>query len=79
MPDTLRSHSAIDARTTRHAGYATSQRRRKLIEQTFGWLKTVALLRKVKQRGLRRVRWLFTFGTAVYNLVRLRRLIPQSA
>jgi transposase len=66
--------SAIDARTTRHRGYVVSQQRRKLVEQSFGWLKTVALLRKVKQRGLRRVRWLFTFGAAVYNLVRIRTL-----
>lgn len=69
--------SAIDGRTTRHAGYALSQRVRKLVEQTFGWLKTVALLRKLKQRGVRRVRWLFIFGSAVYNLVRLRRLTAQ--
>jgi transposase len=71
--------SAIDGRTTRHAGYAVSQRVRKLIEQSFGWLKTVALLRKLKQRGLRRVRWLFIFGSAVYNLVRIRSLTWQPA
>jgi transposase len=69
--------SAIDGRTTRHVGYAVSQRVRKLIEQSFGWLKTVALLRKLKQRGLRRVRWLFIFGSAVYNLVRMRTLTWQ--
>ena len=69
--------SAIDGRTTRHAGYAVSQRVRKLIEQSFGWMKTVALLRKLKQRGLRRVRWLFIFGSAVYNLVRMRSLTWQ--
>lgn len=70
----LRRTSAIDDRTTRHAGYALSQRVRKLVEQSFGWVKTVALLRKVKQRGVRRVRWLFVFATAIYNLVRLRTL-----
>jgi transposase len=74
MTATVHRASAIDGRTTRHAGYAVSQRVRKLVEQSFGWLKTVALLRKLKQRGLRRVRWLFIFGSAVYNLVRIRSL-----
>jgi transposase len=74
MTTTVHRTSAIDGRTTRHAGYAVSQRVRKLVEQSFGWLKTVALLRKLTQRGLRRVRWLFIFGSAVYNLVRIRSL-----
>ena len=71
--------SAIDGRTTRHAGYAVSQRRRKLIEQAFGWLKTVALFRKLRHRGGRLVDWLFSFGAAVYNLVRWRNLLAQRA
>lgn len=69
--------SAIDARTTRHAGYRLSHRKRKLIEQAFGWLKTVALLRKLRHRGGRLVDWIFTFGAAAYNLVRWRTLIAQ--
>ena len=68
--------SAIDARTTRHAGYAVSQRKRKRIEECFGWLKDIALLRKLKHRGLFKVGWIFTFAAAAYNLVRMRKLIP---
>jgi transposase len=68
--------SAIDARTTRHAGYAVSQKKRKRIEECFGWLKDIALLRKLKHRGLFKVGWIFTFAAAAYNLVRLRKLIP---
>ena len=71
-----RGGSAIDARTTRHPGYAVSQRKRKRIEECFGWLKDIALLRKLKHRGLFRVGWIFTFAAAAYNLVRLRRLVP---
>ena len=66
--------SAIDGRTTRHPGYAVSQQKRKLVEEIFGWLKTVALLRKTRHRGVRRVGWMFTFAAAVYNLVRIRNL-----
>jgi len=66
--------SAIDGRTTRHPGYPTSLRVRKRIEEIFGWLKTVALMRKQRHRGLARVRWLFTFAVALYNLVRIRNL-----
>jgi len=69
--------SAIDQRTTRHPGYWASQRRRKRIEEIFGWLKTVGLLRKTRHRGVARVGWMFTFGLAVYNLVRLRNLTEQ--
>ena len=69
--------SAIDGRTTRHPGYALSQRKRKLIEQAFGWLKTVALFRKLRHRGGRLVDWLFSFGAAAYNLVRWRNLVAQ--
>jgi len=71
--------SAIDGRTTRHSGYALSQRKRKLIEQAFGWLKTVALFRKLRHRGGRLVDWLFSFGAAAYNLVRWRNLVAQRA
>jgi len=71
--------SAIDARTTRHAGYRVSHRKRKLIEQAFGWLKTVALFRKLRHRGGRLVDWLFSFGAAAYNLVRWRNLVAQRA
>jgi transposase len=66
--------SAIDARTTQHLGYAISQRKRKRVEECFGWLKTVALLRKVRHRGVLKVGWVFTFAAAAYNLVRLRNL-----
>jgi transposase len=70
--------SAIDARTTQHPGYAISQRKRKRIEECFGWLKTIALLRKVRHRGIFKVGWNFTFAAAVYNLVRLRNLTMQA-
>ncbi len=66
--------SAIDARTTRHAGYGVSQRKRKRIEECFGWLKTIALMRKVRHRGVCKVHWIFTFACAAYNLVRMRNL-----
>jgi transposase len=66
--------SAIDGRTTRHAGYALSQRKRKRIEECFGWLKTIALMRKVRHRGVCKVHWIFTFACAAYNLVRMRNL-----
>jgi transposase len=77
FPDTVRRSSAIDGRTTRHPGYAISQRKRKLVEQAFGWMKTVGLLRKLHHRGGPLVAWIFTFHAAAYNLVRLRRLIAQ--
>jgi transposase len=66
--------SAIDGRTTHHAGYALSQQKRKRIEEIFGWLKTVGGLRKLRHRGHERVTWMFTFAVAVYNLVRIRNL-----
>jgi transposase len=66
--------SRIDARTKRHAGYAVSQVKRKRIEEIFGWLKTVALLRKLRHRGRPTVEWIFTFAAAAYNLVRIRNL-----
>jgi transposase len=66
--------SRIDGRTTRHDGYEISQRKRKQIEQVFGWGKVVGGLRKMKHRGRERVDWVFTFSIAVYNLVRMRTL-----
>jgi len=77
--NTSNRSSAIDGRTTRHAGYLVSQQKRKLIEEVFGWLKTVGLMRKLRHRGTRRVDWMFTFATAVYNLVRIRNLTEQAA
>jgi transposase len=78
-PATVRRSSAIDARTTRHPGYQVSQRKRKLVEQSFGWMKTVAGLRKLRHRGGPLVEWVFTFTAAAYNIVRLRRLLPTTA
>jgi hypothetical protein len=72
--NTGKPSSAIDGRTTRHPGYAVSQRCRMRVEEIFGWLKTVAGRRKVKHRGRRLVDWLFRFGLGVYNLVRIRNL-----
>jgi transposase len=66
--------SAIDDRTTRHAGYGISQRKRKGVEPIFGWLKSVAGLRKTRHRGRRRVGWMFLFTAAAFNLVRMRNL-----
>ena len=72
--NTSNRSSAIDRRTTRHAGYGVSQWKRKRVEEIFGWLKTVGLLRKTRHRGRARVNWMFIFGLAVYNLVRIRNL-----
>jgi transposase len=69
-----RRPSQVDARTTRHGSFAVSQSKRKRIEEIFGWLKSVALLRKVRHRGRARVGWMFTLGAAAYNLVRMRTL-----
>jgi IS5 family transposase len=66
--------SAIDGRTTRHAGYEISQRKRKRVEEVFGWGKVVGLIRKARVRGLARVGAMFTFAMAAYNLVRIRNL-----
>jgi transposase len=70
--------SAIDARTTRHAGYKISQRKRQRIEECFGWLKTIALLRKLRHRGIFKVGWIFTFAATAYNLVRMRKLLVSA-
>jgi IS5 family transposase len=70
--------SAIDGRTTRHAGYAISQRKRKLIEQVFGWMKTVGGLRRLRHRGGELVDWIMTFTAAAYNLIRISRLLARA-
>ena len=70
--------SAIDGRTTRHEGYAISQQKRKLIEQVFGWMKTIGGLRKLRHRGGELVDWIVTFTAAAYNLVRLRTLLTRA-
>jgi transposase len=74
-------YSAIDGRTTRHEGYAISLRRRKLIEEGYGWMKVVGGLRKLRHRGQAKVAAIFTFTCVAYNLVRLRSLLaePSSA
>jgi Transposase DDE domain len=72
-----RGGSAIDGRTTRHVGYAMSQHARPRIERAFGWLKTIAGIRKVKLRGLANVNRLFVFASAAYNLIRLPKLLPR--
>ena len=71
--------SAIDGRTTRHAGYGVSQRKRKLVEEAFGWAKTIAGCAKVKVRGLARIGFHFTLAMAAYNLIRLPKLIGEAA
>jgi IS5 family transposase len=69
--------SAIDGRTVRHEGYEVSQKKRKRMEECFGWLKTIALMRKVRHRGIEKVGWVFTFAAAAYNLVRMRKLLAS--
>jgi transposase len=71
--------SAIDRRTTRHPGYAMSQRIRKRIEEAFGWIKTIAGQARTKFRGRERVGWAFAFAAAAYNLARLPKLLGASA
>jgi transposase len=72
--NTTNRASRIDERTLRHPGYAISQRKRKRIEECFGWMKTVGGMRKTRHRGTERVGWMFIFTAAVYNLVRIRNL-----
>lgn len=71
--------SAVDGRTTRHAGYAVSQRKRKRVEEIFGWMKTSGLLRKVRHRGRELVEWMFTYTAAAYNLMRMGKLVGAKA
>jgi transposase len=73
------AYSMIDGRTTRHPGYELSQKKRKRVEEIFGWLKTVGLLRKTRHRGRARVGWMFMFTLAAYNLVRMRNLLASAA
>lgn len=74
-----RRSSAIDGRTTRHSGYEVSQKKRKLVEEIFGWLKTVGPMRRPHFRGRNRMDWWFRFSAAVYNLVRIRNLTAEAA
>jgi len=71
--------SAIDGRTTRHEGYIVSLRCRARIEEIFGWLKTVGGQRKTRYRGKQRVGWMFDLSLAAYNLIRMRKLLPDAA
>src|SRR5205823_13714230 len=71
--------SAIDGRTTRHPGYAISQRARKRVEELFGWLKTVGGFRRTRYRGLARTQLAGYLVASAYNLVRIARLLAQSA
>ena len=77
--NTTKRRSAIDGRTTRHPGYAMSQFARRIGEGVHGWMKTVGQQRKTRHRGRRRVDWMFVFALAVYDLVRLRRLLGGAA
>jgi len=77
--NTTNRRSAIDARTTRHLGYAVSGRVRKRIEEVFGWSKAVAGFRKTRHCGLARVGWMFTLTATAYNLVRLPKLVRPVA
>lgn len=74
-----RQRSAVDHRTTRHDGYVVSQRVRKRVEEIYGWMKTIGLMRKTRHRGKRRVAWAFVFAAAAFNLVRIRNLEIASA
>ncbi len=71
--------STPEGRTTRRVGYAVSRRRRKLVEEPFGWMKTVGSLRKLLHRGKAKAAAIFTFNAAAYNLVRLRSLLAEPA
>jgi transposase len=76
--NTTGRRSAIDERTTRHPGYATSQRVRKRVEEIFGWMKTIGLMRKTRHKGVERIGWMFTLTAAAYNLVRMRNLLEAA-
>jgi transposase len=77
--NTVNRASRIDTRTTRHPGYEVSQRKRKRIEECFGWMKTVGGMRKTRHKGIERVGWMFIFTAAAYNLVRIRNLRESPA
>jgi transposase len=72
-----KKYSAIDGRTTSWEGYTQSQKKRKLVEEAFGWMKTVGLLGKLRHRGHAKARWIFQFTAAAYNLVRMRSLLGE--
>ncbi len=76
--NSTKRRSGVDERTTRHAGYEVSQRKRKRVERSFGWMKMIGMLKKVKLRGIDKVGWLFTFTGAAYNLRRLRNLMART-
>jgi hypothetical protein len=76
--NTTKRRSPVDERSTRHAGYEVSPRKRKRVEQSFGWMKMIGMLKKVKLRGIDKVGWLFTFTKAAYNLRRLRNLMARA-
>jgi hypothetical protein len=67
--------SAIDGRTVQQPGYAISQNKRKRIEEVFGWMKTIGLMRQTRHRGRDRVDWMFSLAAATYNLIRIRNLM----
>lgn len=71
-------YSAIDGRTSRHESYAQSQRRRKLVEERFGWMKDIGGLRKLRHRGLAKVAWIFAFTAAACNVVMMRKLLATA-
>lgn len=71
--------SPLDGRTTRHPGYAVSQKQRKRVEEIFGWMKTIGLMRKVRHRGRKLVEWMFTYTAAAYNLIRMIKLVGATA
>jgi IS5 family transposase len=74
----VRRRCLRDERTTRHAGYQVSQKKRKRIEEVFGWMKSIGLLRKLRHRGLERVGWILTFAATAYNLVRMGNLVRSA-
>lgn len=76
--NTTNRSSAVDSRTTRHPGYGISQRKRKLIEEIFGWVKTIGLMRKARHRGRERVGWMFRLALALYNMVRVNNLLAPA-
>ena len=73
-----RRRSAIDARTTRHAGYKISQIKRKRIEEPFGWMKPVGVMRKIRHRGRELVEWFFVLTAAAYNLLRIPKILAAA-
>jgi hypothetical protein len=73
-----RRRSAIDDRTTRHPGYLVSQRKRKRVEEIFGWMKTIGGFRRTRFKGLRQTQLAATIVAATYNLLRMCRLIPAA-